>query len=549
MPGGSDVSERNPDSYKTVLTGHKFVDDDPNEVYHYHIYNDTIITMADEVASDANFPVDENTLLDGFTIADAVEYGVYGVGVDFTLKNCKVADSGEYGIYAEDAEITIENCTVTDSGLYDGIHVEDGDLTITWSKIENNEEHGIYHKGQGNTIIVENSHIVNNKWHGAFCQYSTPRIINSVVLGNGYDGSFDGINITLPTTVPLLYNNTIVYNTKAGIYWLDDQKINDPNDKDYPDIQNSILWYNNNGGKQAAGFDPNIRASYSAVQGCDDTKNNNIDEAPGFVLAFDADDPCSVVNPYHYHLAYDSVCKDKGNPDHDANDLGLYDIDGEDRLDNSRADIGADELYSCDDDLSADDIYNPLDWSFDGIVNNAEFARFASMWLMRDPNDPGIITDPNFSSDPDYADPETLAMWFEKWDAFYNLDNDGNSQYMIDVDDLMVVAADWLWIACWKESQMDIFEDMATSMAMGGGEGMAMMMPMAFGFGFESFTEPVPEQEPELSTGEVFSLAEGIYSIIEYVDITIEEGYENTDDLCEMKDFLEDVLQDLQEGL
>jgi hypothetical protein len=502
--------------------------------------------MADEVASDANFPVDENTLLDGFTIAEATEYGVYGVGVDFTLKNCKVADSGEYGIYAEGADITIENCTVTDSGQQ-GIFAENCDVSLYWCVINGSGEEGVYHEGEGDTITVKNCQIVNNNRCGIFCLDSTQTIKNSIIFGNGFLGDgFEGINITLPTEVPILYNNTIVYNAKAGIYWLDDQKINDPNDKDYPDIQNSILWYNNAGGKQTAGFDPNIYASYSAVQECDDTKNNNIDEAPDFVLAFDSSDPCNVINPYHYHLAYDSVCKDKGNPDHDANDLGLYDIDGEDRFDNSRADIGADELYSCDYDLSADDIYNSLDWSFDGIVNNAEFADFASMWLMRDPNDPGIITDPNFSDDPDYADSETLAMWFEKWDVFYNLDSTGSSQYMIDIDDLMVIAADWLWIGCWKESQMDLFEDMATTMAMGGGEGMMMMLPMSFGF--EYFTEPVPEPEPEeLSTGEIFSLAEGIYDIIEYVDIAIEEGYENTDDLLEMKDFLEDVLQDLQE--
>jgi len=133
MTGGSDVSNRNPDLYKTVLTGYTFIDDDPNATTNYEL-NDTVVTMIDEVASDANFPVDENTLLDGFTITDAVEYGIYGTGVDFTIVNCTVTDSGLQGIYAADC-----------------------DVAVKWSKIKNNGWHGIEHIGEGNKITVENS--------------------------------------------------------------------------------------------------------------------------------------------------------------------------------------------------------------------------------------------------------------------------------------------------------------------------------------------------------------------------------------------------------
>jgi hypothetical protein len=131
-------------------------------------------------------------------------------------------------------------------------------------------------------------------------------------------------------------------------------------------------------------------------------------------------------------------------------------------------------------------------------------------------------------------------MWRETWDPLYNLDGD----YDVDYGDFAVFTQNWLWRTCWKQSPLDLME----TMAMGGGEGM--MMPLVMDSVPMSLTEPEPEQKPgELSTAELASLAEGIYAIIEYVDTTIEEDYENTEDLYELKDFLEGVLQDLQAGL
>ncbi|HIJ71369.1 MAG TPA: DUF11 domain-containing protein [Planctomycetes bacterium] len=513
MPGGSDVSSRNPDLYKTVLTGYEL--------------NDTVVTMADDIASDANFPVDENTLLDGFTITDAVEYGIYGTGVDFTIVNCTVTDSGQQGIYAADCNVSLHWCVIDGSG-----------------------EEGVYHEGEGDTITVKNCQISNNNRYGIFCEDSTPAVKNCVVLNNGFLGDgFQGINIYLPTEVPILYNNTVIYNATEGIAWTDDTNSEgDPNHPDYPDIQNCILYYNNDGGAQVTGFDQDTCASYCDIEGCNEV-NNNINDTPGFMLVFDPEDPCSTTNPYHYHLAFDSPCMDMGNPNHDANDVGLYDIDGEDRLANARVDIGADENNLCDSG-NQDDIFNDLDWNLDGTVDSYELCVFAGAWLTRDPNDPDIITDPNFADDPDYADTETLEMWRQTWDPLYNLDED----YDVDYGDFAVFAQNWLWRTCWKQNPLDLME----MMAMGGGEGMfamsgvsgveEMMMPVEMDSVSVSLAEPEPE-EAELSTAELASLAEGIYGIIKYIDTAIEEGYENAENLYELKDFLEGVLQDLQAGL
>jgi len=128
-------------------------------------------------------------------------------------------------------------------------------------------------------------------------------------------------------------------------------------------------------------------------------------------------------------------------------------------------------------------------------------------------------------------------MWRQTWDPLYNLDED----YDVDYGDFAVFAQDWLWRTCWKQSPLDLME----MMAMGGGEGM--MMPVAMGSAAMSLTEPATEQEPvELAADQLASLIERVYGMIEYFDTAIEEGYENAENLYEMKDFLEGVLLDLQ---
>jgi len=137
-------------------------------------------------------------------------------------------------------------------------------------------------------------------------------------------------------------------------------------------------------------------------------------------------------------------------------------------------------------------------------------------------------------------------MWRQTWNPLYNLDED----YDVDYGDFAVFAQDWLWRTCWKQSPLDLME----MMSMGSGEGMFALigvggiMPVEMDSVSVSLAEPEPE-EAELSTAELASLSEGIYQIIEYVDTAIEEGYENAEDLYEIKDFLEGVLQDLQAGL
>ena len=126
---------------------------------------------------------------------------------------------------------------------------------------------------------------------------------------------------------------------------------------------------------------------------------HNISCQPDFAYF---DDPNGL---YNFHIAYDSPCAGAG--DNDVVDVNDMDMDNEPRIYGAYVDIGADEAYSCDDDLSEDDIYHPMDWyGADGVINLHEYYEFAKAWQtydpnhpLCDPNDPGYVSSPN---DPNY---------------------------------------------------------------------------------------------------------------------------------------------------
>ena len=196
-------------------------------------------------------------------------------------------------------------------------------------------------------------------------------------------------------------------------------------------------------------------------------------------------------------------------------------------------DIGADENNSCDSG-NQDDIFNDLDWNLDGTVDSYELVVFADAWLSHDPNDPGIITDPNFAGDPGYADPETLAMWRQTWDPLYNLDGD----YDVDYGDFVVFGLDWLWRTCWKQSWLDLME----TMAVGGGMGRMM--------GGESMLISEPAAEQISKTPSEPSVAEQIKMVKECLEFwyreDVREGIEDKDIWLKVVTSLEEMLEDLQ---
>jgi len=187
-------------------------------------------------------------------------------------------------------------------------------------------------------------------------------------------------------------------------------------------------------------------------------------------------------------------------------------MDDEDRIYDSYVDIGADEAFSCDDDLSEDDIYNPIDWNADGIINIKEFSRFAQAWL-------------DSWSDPNDHDLYDIAL--------------AGGDDEVDIDDFVVFAENWLWEACWHKSQRESY---SMAMMMDGESMMAIPMLMME-------TTPIPAPEP--TAEEKISTIEEILVVLDDLWINDTE-FKKTVPKKQWNEFtgtLETMLYELENGL
>jgi len=355
-----------------------------------------------------------NSILDGFVVEKSDLRGIEGISTSFEVSNCTVVNNS-----------------------YEGIRCENGNLIVQWCDIKGNGRQGIYHEGSGYTLSVENCKISGNQWDGITIVSSSPQIKNSFICKNG---SY-GIEIGEPSSGPVIHNNTIAHNNNEGIYF---------EGSNTPDVRNCIIWQNNtwhpdpNDWHQLSGYgttyyscvtdpnDPNGLAGGAATP----DGNYNISANPRFAYS----DPNY---PHNYHLTADSPCIDKGD---DSVVTDETDIDNGERIvdwlssTTNDVDMGADEL-------SCEDVENVADLNSNGVVNLAEFAMFSAAWLSEDPNDTGL-PDPN-------------------WNGRCDINDSG----IIDLADLVAVADNWLWSACWRPSSEGIW----MMMAGGGGDSSSAM--------------------------------------------------------------------------
>ncbi|NLW84751.1 MAG: DUF1565 domain-containing protein [Phycisphaerae bacterium] len=418
--GGSPFEHRNPKRYETILSGR--IDDTTR--------NDTVVTMGQE------------TLLDGFTVTKSAVsgYAIYGSGVNFTIENCTIIDNEGYGIRAVNSNVILKWCT-----------------------IRNNDLDGIYHEGEDFDLFVENCWIRQSGRYGIRCINSTPIVRNSIISESDLarEGR-EGIRMINSTTSPILYNNTIAHNKATGIFYFNSR---DPNDPIMPDVQNCILWYNNNDGDQFSGFGKeHFRHS------CIYDPNDPTGESVSFDLNynFSTNPRLAYIDPNNVRIRFDSPCRDMGNPYLNYDDQ--LDMDSKDRVYGMYVDIGAYEVV-------CGDVSNAMDWNADGLVNLYEFNQFSRAWLSHDPNDPAL-TDPNhvdyyYLTDPNspgYVTPSSIAAWYPHGHAI-NYVATGTSQYRIDLADLVFFLdnAPWLWKACWVD-----LEEMQMQQMMGGDEELMM---------------------------------------------------------------------------
>jgi parallel beta-helix repeat protein len=457
---------------RTTLSGFvlSFPDGDGGEVVYR---NNTVVKMGD------------GSLLDGVTVEEGYLRGIDGSGVSSTLTKCVVQNNEQKGI----------NC-------------ENGNMIIRWCEISENGQYGIYHTGNGKSLVAANCRIHDNQWDGIRIVSSTPTILNSVISQNGLGSSdyvYYGIHLGNPGANTEIRNNTIAHNTNEGIR---------RSGGSVPTVKNNIVYYNNGNSAQIAGLSLE-QVYYCCVSDCNEINNQyNVPGPPDFVYDY---------APYgYYHIKYESPCRNSG-------DYGSYpnetDMDGQLRVQENRVDIGADEV-------SCENTWHEHDWTYDGVINYEDFALFSAAWLSRDPNDPSVPSDPNLIDPNDFAG----------WNTICNLDPTGDSAYRIDLSDLVEFCKNdpqvWLWRACWREDYWDVW-----GIKRGGDR--AMMMSMT---GFETHSimaiQSMPVEEKTIEQ-QILDLEE----IIEFLEkIWLEElDIQEAIDPEDWKDFMDAVYNNLYE--
>jgi uncharacterized repeat protein (TIGR01451 family) len=357
--------------------------------------------------------LDQNTILDGFTITGASSYigAVRIEKANLTVKNCLIIGNdivGSYGIYANESGFTVAGCTIQDNtsrGIYADFNNNNTlpETRIENSIIRNNGTAGIFLYRVNSPVVIANSRIHNNSSLGIDIEKSflPPVVTGCRIFANGsgiydnnapatiinnwiYKNGVYGIYFAIPKSVTIR-NNTIVGSSR-GIYLPSGTA---------PTITSCIIWGNST---QLSGCD----ATYSCIQNYSGSGTGNIKTDPCFTYLLDSND---------FHLKPNSLCIDVGDPC--FTDSSDKDIDGEPRISfgktATQVDMGADELYR-----------PKADFNHDDIVNFIDFAMFATSWA--------------------------TSLGEQDYNDLYDLEDDN----VIDIYDLAQFCDDWLWIAPWS---------------------------------------------------------------------------------------------------
>jgi len=369
--------------------------------------------------------INETAVVDGFTITKGGVGGIYCYYGSPTIRNNKISDSSYgKGIDCDHSDPNITNCIIQDNDN-DGIYCNYSNPTIINCIIEDSDGDGIYCNYSNPTII---NCLIQNCNQGLYCElYSSPVIANSIIRRNSRDGikiryssasaatviknswicdngtvgggDYSGIRLSAPGSATVIRNSTIANNLACGI-WASSTG-------EELEVTNCIAWGNGTNPiyNLWGDFD---KVAYCCVEGGYAGGDHIISNDPCFVD--DAND--------NYHLKYDSLCEDAGDPN--FNDSNETDIDGQPRNMgdcNETVDIGADEIYfpSCwncrtqchgDSDCSGfvdtrdfppyrdgfmKSYPHPVyianvcgDWKRDGIISTLDFPEYRD-WFFKSP--------------------------------------------------------------------------------------------------------------------------------------------------------------------
>ena len=453
---------------------------------YYETRNNIVVTM------DGN-----GALLDGFTVTDAADYGIYGNGNSYLVSNCIVKNNEEIGIYCNN-----------------------GNLTIQWCEVINNGNQGVYHQGNSSSMTVENCKINDNQRDGIYTSQSTATILNSLIYQNGSGttpyNKYYGINLNNPYSSPVIRNNTIVQNVSEGIR---------RSGGSVPTIKNCIIYYNNDQNAQLAGLYPS-HITWSCISDCNDINDqHNINDLPGFVYA----DPNGRPVMDNFHLVWNSPCVDAGDSDSYTSES---DMDGDGRVYGDKVEIGADEV-------TCTETSHPNDWNFDGVINMDEFVVFSHAWLSQ-----GGGNDPNWNPACNLDDTGTSAnvidladfkIFCENWIWIACWKTDLLEQQVQQTQQQFVLSGP---VLSEVEGMAANSESLETSQSVEAVSVVpARMIPAA--------KAVQPMQAVATETAEVVSTEEeaaNILSLLEDIDALIDAGGSDSEAWKEMKNLLEQSL-------
>ncbi|MDD5134044.1 MAG: right-handed parallel beta-helix repeat-containing protein [Phycisphaerae bacterium] len=288
----------------------------------------------------------------------------------------------------EDASRTylLDGLTITGSGQ-SGIYLRRNTLDVQHCVISGN---GAGVAGNNATLSVQDSVLTYNDL-GLDMSFSGIAIDRSVFSFNG------DVGIKMNDNGVFIGNSVISENINDGFNFIS---------TDTTEILNCTIVNNSGYGLYGLSGSSTTRINNNIVYGnSNDTIptgqyiNDNVQSDPNFWFPYVGES-----NYVQYQLSPDSNnCIDSGN----TMLVGYYSLDlyGQDRVENSTVDIGAVEFLPVAD----------CDFNIDGIVNFIDYSEFAGVWYLD-------------SNDPNY-------------NVKYDFDTDGN----IDVNDLCVLAENWLY--------------------------------------------------------------------------------------------------------
>jgi len=288
-------------------------------------------------------------ILDGFSVSNGKGSGGF-------------LDEFGGGIYISDSSPTVRNCIVSGNTARDaggGICCVSSAAIIEYNIIRNNvltsfsTGAGIYCYESSATItgnIISNNS-ADEGAAGIYCKDSSPAIINNIIAGNSA-GRFGGGICCSGSSSPVIAFNTITGNSSSlggGIYCGFHAS---------PTIVNCILW--NNTAPPGAGAEIHLHDYFPTtldIDYCDVGGGlTSVYEGPSATLNWgshmlDSDPLFAESGAGDFHLTFGSPCRDVA----DVSIPGLppFDFEGDPRVVNNRADLGADQfyfhLYSMDD--------------------------------------------------------------------------------------------------------------------------------------------------------------------------------------------------------